>query len=672
VWYSSYVTIDWLHDAIKESSRIRRVRHLARRSFRGAVVNAWDRFQGWLVVTLIGILTALVAFCIIRSEMSFFDLKEGFCGPSWGKAKRFCCAPTSHIPPPVPSSSTAVECDDWVEWGQFFGNDETDSESSFWNEPEFVAYFFIALALACTASALTYYITSSATHVTSKDSAFLGPTRRDMSTHASPVTPKPTERQPLLQNNNSNNNNHNNNYYNNNNHRQIEPEPEPPAEAARPVIYMAAGSGIPEIKTILSGFVIHGYLGVSTLFVKSIGLALSVGSGLSLGKEGPFVHIASCIANIVSRAFSKYEQNEGKRRELLSAACAAGVAVSFGAPIGGVLFSLEEASYYFPPKVMWRSFWCAAVAAITLKALNPYGNGSLVLFAVTYTKEYHYWEFGVFILLGIFGGLYGALFSRLNIVWSREVRKKTWLSRHPITEVALVTALTTIVSFMNPYTRMSGTELIAKLFADCKYDSTSPLCVDRTFAIWPIISAVGAALLIKATLTIITFGVVLPAGIFIPSLVIGACFGRIVGVIFEYCEYHYSFPIFDKCGTEECVVAGIYAMVGAAATLAGVTRTTVSLAVIMFELTGTLNYVPPVMLAVLVAKAVADGLEKRGIYELVIELKKLPYLSNKEEYLWGGRLVSEVVSKNCPELSDTRWTAKLPACVPTSGTRCAR
>lgn len=108
--------------------------------------------------------------------------------------------------------------------------------------------------------------------------------------------------------------------------------------------------------------------------------------------------------------------NPAKRREVLSAACAAGVAVAFGAPIGGVLFSLEEVSYYFPPKVMWRSFWCAAVAAITLKTLNPFGNGTLVLvcptirkesterqFAVTYTKEYHYWEFAIFLLLGIFG-----------------------------------------------------------------------------------------------------------------------------------------------------------------------------------------------------------------------------------------------------------------------------
>jgi chloride channel 3/4/5 len=168
--------------------------------------------------------------------------------------------------------------------------------------------------------------------------------------------------------------------------QEMQSKSEPP----RKIMYYAAGSGIPEIKTILSGFVIHGYLGGWTLFTKSIGLALSVASGLSLGKEGPLEHISCCVGNIVSRFFLKFERNEAKRREVLSAACAAGVAVAFGAPIGGVLFSLEEVSYYFPPKVMWRryvicvdcadsSFWCAAVAAITLKTLNPFGNGTLVL-----------------------------------------------------------------------------------------------------------------------------------------------------------------------------------------------------------------------------------------------------------------------------------------------------
>lgn len=657
VWYSSYVTIDWLHDAIKESSRIRRLRHLAKRSWRGAMMNMWDRSQGWLIATVVGILTAVVAFLIIRSEMAFFDLKEGYCTRSWGTAKRFCCTPVGRHS--APSRGDEELCEDWMEWGQRFGGE--DPESSFWSQPEFIAYFIIATSIACISSALTYYLTSSAHHVTSKDSAFLGPTSDSRFADSPDSTGKtPTGRQELLHSESS--------PLLNSDGASASSDPDPPMpQPPRPVIYMAAGSGIPEIKTILSGFVIHGYLGMSTLVVKSVGLAMSVGSGLSLGKEGPFVHIASCIANIVSRAFAKYDHNEGKRREILSAACAAGVAVSFGAPIGGVLFSLEEVSYYFPPKVMWRSFWCAAVAAITLRALNPYGNGSIVLFAVTYTKDYRYWEYSIFIVLGIFGGLYGALFSRLNIIWSREVRKGTWLARHPIFEVFLVTALTTFVGFLNPYTRLGGTELVAKLFSECTTDSPSSLCVSTGYDIGPVVSAIGMALLIKATLTIITFGVVLPAGIFIPSLVIGACFGRIVGIYMEWIEFNYpSLPIFDACrlSADACVVPGIYAMVGAAATLAGVTRTTVSLAVIMFELTGSLNYVAPVMVAVLVAKSVADALEKRGIYELVIELKRLPYLSNKDEYLWGGRLVSEVVSAVC-ELTDTRWTRTRQRCAQT-------
>lgn len=142
------------------------------------------------------------------------------------------------------------------------------------------------------------------------------------------------------------------------------------------------------------------------MFVKSFGLALSVASGLSLGKEGPFVHIASCIGNIISRFVTKYENNEGKRREIISAAAAAGVAVAFGAPIGGTLFSLEEVSYFFPPKVLWRrlvayimiwfnnahlslSFFCAMIAAITLRFLDPFGTGKLVLFQVTYDRASH-------------------------------------------------------------------------------------------------------------------------------------------------------------------------------------------------------------------------------------------------------------------------------------------
>lgn len=87
----------------------------------------------------------------------------------------------------------------------------------------------------------------------------------------------------------------------------------------------ASGSGLPEIKTILSGFIIRGYLGKWTFLIKVIGMMLATSAGLILGKEGPFVHVACCCGNIFSYLFPKYGKNEAKKREILSAASAAGV-----------------------------------------------------------------------------------------------------------------------------------------------------------------------------------------------------------------------------------------------------------------------------------------------------------------------------------------------------------
>jgi chloride channel 3/4/5 len=176
---------------------------------------------------------------------------------------------------------------------------------------------------------------------------------------------------------------------------------------------LAKGSGIPEVKTILGGFIIKKFLGFHTLIAKFFGLIFSVASGLSLGKEGPLVHLASTVANLCCRFVDKYHKNEVNKRKILSAACACGVAVAFGAPVGGVLFSLEEVSYYFPFDTMYKSFYMAMVSAITLRLLNPYGTGKLVLFQVNVKRTWYLFELPVFGLLGVLGGLYGAFFIKM-------------------------------------------------------------------------------------------------------------------------------------------------------------------------------------------------------------------------------------------------------------------
>lgn len=191
-----------------------------------------------------GVVSAFIAFMITRSEMALFDLKEGFCTTSWGTAKRFCCAP--HRSGPTSPGGDDEVCGDWMEWGQFFGRQrERNPQEWVFGEAEFITYAIIAvslfnridfepplttqLILAGLASCLTVYLSSSAHHTTSKDSTFI----------AAPATPvKNPERQPLLPD------------------TPVPGSPNSfakPADPPRKVMYYAAGSGIPEIKTILSG-----------------------------------------------------------------------------------------------------------------------------------------------------------------------------------------------------------------------------------------------------------------------------------------------------------------------------------------------------------------------------------------------------------------------------------
>lgn len=107
-----------------------------------------------------------------------------------------------------------------------------------------------------------------------------------------------------------------------------------------------------------------------------------------------------------------------------------------------------------------------------------------------------------------------------------------------------------------------------------------------------------SASVVKGGLTILTFGLAIPAGIFMPSMVIGALFGRALGMLVQaWQQNHPGFWLFASCLSDEpCVTPGSYAMVGAAAFMGGVTRMTVSLVIIMFELTGALTYVLPIMI----------------------------------------------------------------------------
>ncbi|EER25457.1 Voltage gated chloride channel family protein [Coccidioides posadasii C735 delta SOWgp] len=394
----------------------------------------------------------------------------------------------------------------------------------------------------------------------------------------------------------------------------------------------AKHSGIPEIKTVLGGFVIENFMGLWTLMIKSLGLCLSVASGMWLGKEGPLVHVACCCANIIMKPLDSLNHNEARKREVLSAAAAAGISVAFGSPIGGVLFSLEQLSYYFPDKTMWQSFVCAMVAAVTLHAFDPFRTGKIVLYQVEHSQGFHRFEIFPFIFLGILGGLYGGLFIKLNMRVARW-RKSRRVS-FPVLEVLIVALITAVVNFPNILMRVQLSELVYYLFADCKEIPNNPLGLCKTG-----VSSLGVVgLLLSAAalgffLAIFTFGLDIPAGIILPSLAIGALYGRAVGIVFDvWQKKHPKFFLFANCEPDvPCVTPGMYAIIGAASALGGATRMTVSIVVIMFELTGALNYAIPIMIAVMLSKWCGDTFGKRGVYESWIHLNDYPFLDQKDD-----------------------------------------
>lgn len=420
----------------------------------------------------------------------------------------------------------------------------------------------------------------------------------------------------------------------------------------------AAGSGVPEIKTVLSGVVIRGYLSSWAFIVKVIGLAFSVSSSLNLGKEGPFVHLVSVLANLVATSFPEFRENFPLMMEFICVGTAAGVSVAFNAPIGGVLFAFEEAASYFPNRVLWRSFFASALAELTLKVVNPFFNGKAVMFEVNHSLQWYWFEMIAFFVIGALGGILGSIFIFYNVKWSKLRIHDRFLKKSPILEVGAIVIATVVLQYPIPFLRLTNTEILTTLFSECSETSTngeSLLCdstrLDKMFLV------LTYAACAKLFLTILTFGARIPAGLFIPSMTIGACAGRIVGMFVKLMvQAHPDWRIFGECSaTSVCVRPSIYALVGASSCLAGVTQVSVSLVVIMFELTGGLSHLLPTMFGILAAKMVCNISGLEGIYDMHINIKRYPFLDSKHQvsHVVPARVIMRPPRAVIPEIGVT-------------------
>ncbi|KAL1564874.1 chloride channel protein CLC-c [Salvia divinorum] len=428
----------------------------------------------------------------------------------------------------------------------------------------------------------------------------------------------------------------------------------------------AAGSGIPEVKAYLNGIDAHSILAPSTLFVKIFGSILGVSAGFVVGKEGPMVHTGACIANLLGQGGSRkyrltwkwlrYFKNDRDRRDLITCGAAAGVAAAFRAPVGGVLFALEEAASWWRSALLWRTFFTTAIVAVVLRGLinfcrggncGLFGQGGLIMFEMhSSIPNYTNADLLAVVLIGVLGGLLGSLY---NFFVDKVLRTYTLVNeRGPsfrVLLVAVISLLTSCFAFGLPWFAKcvpcpSGSEKecptigrsgnyksfqcqpghyndLASLFLNTSDDAIRNLLSSTNrneFEISSLIIFFAGTYFLGIT----TYGIAVPSGLFIPVILAGATYGRLVGRLL---------------GSLSTLDLGLFSVLGAASFLGGTMRMTVSLCVILLELTNNLLMLPLIMLVLLISKTVADSFN-HGVYDQIVQMKGLPYLeAHAEPYM---------------------------------------
>ncbi|RYZ90921.1 MAG: CBS domain-containing protein [Proteobacteria bacterium] len=347
-------------------------------------------------------------------------------------------------------------------------------------------------------------------------------------------------------------------------------------------------------------------------------------------------------------------RNDRSKRDFVTFGAAAGVAAAFSAPIGGILFTLEEGASFWSTTLTFRAFFCAMVTQLTLSLLyNGFQlgvNQGYGLFAFGIFDDfqgYATYELIIFAAIGVAGGCFGALFNYMNekatiyrSAYSHKMYKR-------MIELLLLTTVMALISFIFPLmwnlctpvpTNTSDwtdqeidllDELVTFQCKDNQYNQLASLyftsadtAMQQLFHFKEVDGTTyttfdtGALLLFFIPYYImaaITSGTLCPAGLFVPMLVAGAAFGRMVGHILN-------------CAAPGYVTdAGSYALIGSAALLGGMSRMTIAGTIIILEACGNSAYLLPLMVTFAAARYTGNAINM-PMYDMHIALKELPFL----------------------------------------------
>eukprot|EP00929_Paragymnodinium_shiwhaense_P090596 TRINITY_DN5077_c0_g1_i2.p1 TRINITY_DN5077_c0_g1~~TRINITY_DN5077_c0_g1_i2.p1 ORF type:complete len:1125 (+),score=159.56 TRINITY_DN5077_c0_g1_i2:74-3448(+) len=419
----------------------------------------------------------------------------------------------------------------------------------------------------------------------------------------------------------------------------------------------AGGSAIVDIKAFVNGCHIPGLFSWSAWFARSLGMLLLASSGLAVGSEGLCLHLGTMtslgLANAAYASLGDHLPAYGLRtkREYVLLGFAVGMAAAFEAPLAGFFFAIEDSRMYFCKTRAWRhAVACAmAVAAVhsgrqLLHATLHVPAERLVLFPHS-TVEVQAWEFVAFIFIAIMGGLLGSVFcaavkrlARLRgALYSLDLGRRGRSALRVLEAVALaafsvVLCICIVVpskchsrseEFYSSRTDASQTigTLHSTVCAESDYSELGALLLSpredtlqllfthsfdggASFGVGNLLTASAVFLLLSVSV----YGAAIPMGLFIPSLLIGGCMGRATGE---------AIPLF---GGPSSTHLGLYGFLGAISVLAGVSRMTVSIMVLAWEMSGNTDLLLPIASVVPISKALADALTD-SVFEIGFVLK---------------------------------------------------
>jgi CIC family chloride channel protein len=339
------------------------------------------------------------------------------------------------------------------------------------------------------------------------------------------------------------------------------------------------GSGIPYVKLVLSR--LGKGIRIRSLFVKFFAGIAAIGSGMSLGKEGPSVQMGAGVGALVSKLFKLKGTSQ---YNLITAGAASALGATFNTPVSGMIFAVEELTQKFSVSILFPVMISISISVSIIRFFcGDYPTFSVPILSKSTVFTWH--SIFIYIVLGILTGFLGVLFSK-NIFLNLKIFSYLPKVKN-IFKPALAGLIVGIIGVIVPEIMGTGANIVEKL-------------VNGQFTI----SFIIILFILKFIATSFCFGSGAAGGIFLPTLVLGSLIGGFVGLISL------------KMGID--INLGAICVIGMGAFLASVVRSPITAVMMVFEMTGDYKNILPVILTVAISDLIAENLHHSPIYTTLI------------------------------------------------------